>query len=253
VFAYGLPDGRIYSRTGNECHSLYEIGDQLRKAHEELRKGGLSPHVILFEVYAYGKNVKDISGAFRRQSEQFPDAIAMVHDAIPYDDFVAGHSDIPYLYRKDIAEMYANAMGAQFVSSQLCMDEAQAYRISDSFIKLGQEGVILRNPQGKWTAGKRNEDLTKIKQELTYDLEVVGIKEGKGKYTGAVGTLTVRFNGGTQEVSGMMDLERLEWWVYPEEIIGCIVEVKCMCLTPDGWMREPRFKRVRDDKYIADA
>ena len=39
----------------------------------------------------------------------------------------------------------------------------------------------------------------------------------------------------------------------PASIVGKIVEVEAMGYTSDGFLREPRFIRVRDDKEIPDV
>lgn len=250
VFGFALPDGRIFSRTGKQCTSLPHKSD---KIVERGTPKGLSDHVLIFEVYVEGWPVQDISGAFRRHFECFEAAELYIHDAIPFQDFVAGDCPTPFKYRTTIAKVYAELLEEPYIDNVLLDTEEQAVDMAAELIDAGCEGIILRDPNAGWYAGKRNAYLTKIKQEETYDLEVVGVTEGKGKYKGTLGSLTVRFNGGTQEISGMTDRDRNAWWTVPEIIVGKIVEVQCMCLTTDGWMREPRYKMVRTDKSTPDA
>lgn len=252
VFAYCLPDGRIFSRTGKECFSLNHISKAVVIAADKCKAVGLQPHVIIGEVYVGGWPVQQISGSFRRQSQQFTEAKLMVHDAITVEDFVNGYSATPYVYRYGAAKTLAMLAGQPFVPSCRILTEADAYEMAEEVIQDGGEGIVLRNPYGVWQAGKRNADLTKIKQDMTFDLEVIGMKEGKGKYAGTLGTLTVRFNGHKQDISGMTDAQRDLWWADPSLIAFEIVEVQCMCLTPDGKMREPRFKMIRYDKATPD-
>jgi hypothetical protein len=252
VFAFGLPDGRIFSRTGKECFSLPHISYSLRKASKEALSIGFRTHVILFEVIVPGWSVESISGAFRRQSEQFTDAQAWIHDAIPYLDFRVGSCNVKYKHRECIAEAYATFMGRPFAKQFIVDHEEAARSCAEARIAAGQEGLILRDPDGTWTAGARNEYLVKIKQDETFDLKVIGIQPGGGKYKSTLGTLTVRFDGGTQNISGMSDEQRDAWWECPELILDKIVEVECMCVTTYGKMREPRFKRIRDDKFEGD-
>jgi DNA ligase-1 len=50
----------------------------------------------------------------------------------------------------------------------------------------------------------------------------------------------------------MTDAQRELWWAEPTLINGKVVEVKAMKELPDGSLREPRFKCIREDKTIGD-
>jgi DNA ligase-1 len=132
------------------------------------------------------------------------------------------------------------------------MDESSVRAHAESIIEAGGEGGVYKQVFGIWAAGAKNEVMMKIKQGVSYDLEVVGVEEGKGKYEGTTGKLLCKWTEGrVVKCSGMTDQQRHEWWVRPP--IGSIVQVDGMCLTPDGMVREPRFKIVRTDKVEADA
>lgn len=82
--------------------------------------------------------------------------------------------------------------------------------------------------------------LYKVKNTETFDLEVLGVIPGKGKFNGMMGALkTKKGNVGT----GFSVLQRKESWA-----IGDIIEIECMELTPNGQFRHPRFIRRRIDK-----
>jgi DNA ligase-1 len=77
--------------------------------------------------------------------------------------------------------------------------------------------------------------------------------KGEGKYSDTLGALLVRDkNGITHTISGMTDGQRELWWENPLLIQGKVVEVKAMKELPDGSLREPRFKCIREDKTIGD-
>ncbi len=249
-FAYGLcvpGDNRIFSRTGEEVKSLRHI-------EEELAKLSYMNCVLIFEVYRNGWPVNKISGAFRRQSEQFTEAVAYVHDCIPYEDFVKGVCSIPYRERTRRVQFLSNATFLKRVYGIPIVNQEHAYEYAEGLIREGSEGLVLKDPNGTWKAGARNEMMTKIKQELSYDLLVIGMEEGRGKYENTLGKLVCRWTDDrVVKVSGMTDAQRERWWNAPETIEGCIVKVDAMCLTPDGMLREPRFKEVRSDKVEADV
>lgn len=99
-------------------------------------------------------------------------------------------------------------------------------------VKNGHEGLILR----------QGDTWLKVKTQETYDVEVIGIKPGKNKNEGKLGSLLTPMGAvGT----GLSDQEREELLTIP---LGTIIEVECMELTKNGKFRHPRFIRVRWDK-----
>ena len=84
--------------------------------------------------------------------------------------------------------------------------------------------------------------LYKVKGTETYDVPVIGVQEGTGRNLGRMGALLTPMGkvGG-----GFTDAHRE---LYYKDIIGKIIEVECMELTPDGKFRHPRFVRLREDK-----
>lgn len=108
--------------------------------------------------------------------------------------------------------------------------------IEDLFKKAvaeGYEGLVLK--QGSvWY---------KIKEDYTADVLIIGVQEGTGRNKGRLGALlTTRGKVGT----GLTDADRKELW--KTQVIGQLVEVSYMELTPSGKFRHPRFVRIRDDK-----
>jgi hypothetical protein len=99
--------------------------------------------------------------------------------------------------------------------------------------ELGYEGLMLR----------QGDTWLKVKPTETFDVPVLQVIEGTGKYVGMMGALmTPKGKVGT----GFTDKDRYDMWHRPwgDELI----EVECMSLTKDGKFRHPRFKRIRWDK-----
>lgn len=201
-----------------------------------------------------------IAGRCKDETDLFPEAYMVVHDAIPYLDFVAGHCAIPYEDRYEVAFKIACHLGWDNSGYYIVDSDQQAREFAEALIARGKEGAVFKQPHGTWTAGKKNEVIMKIKQELSYDLTVTGVSEGAGKYTGTTGTIECffrRFGKKDGEVvvapiSGMSDKERDLWWNDPTIIIGQIVQVDAMRFTEFGMLREPRYKGIRFDKEQAD-
>ena len=255
VYAFGLAtpdDTRIFTRTGKQVHSLKHIEEQLAIAATMFQ-----PAVYIFEVAVLGWPVNKINSRFSRKSEQFTEACAYIHDVIPLDDFIAGHCELPYRLRYAAADLIATRLKHFYcITVTDLQDEAAAMCMASNVIEDGGEGIVIKRVYGTWTAGKKNEMMMKIKREVSYDLEVTSIEAGQcdGKYAGTLGKLVCRWTDGrVVRISGMTDAQRDLWWLHPERIIGRIVKVDGMCLTPDGMIREPRFKEIRIDKDEADV
>lgn len=105
---------------------------------------------------------------------------------------------------------------------------------------LGYEGLVLRQCD-RWI---------KIKPEETHDVTITGYVEGRGKHLGKLGYVkTVQGDVG----SGFADVEREVLWAEAKtgRLVGKVIEVRCMQVTPLGQFRHPVFVRMRHDKTIA--
>lgn len=251
VYAYQIireGDYRIFSATGMQYKSLKHI-EESGKTLE------VQDVVLIFEVHNSDYAVNIISGKCRDESNQHPELYAVVHDVIPYDDFINGFCNIEYSLRELVA-LAIHGMHYMHPTSFMIRSEAHADELFLEYTAKGHEGIIGRNPDGYWYgAHKRNEDLWKKKIELSYDLEVTHVFKGAGKYSCTTGTIGCRFRVfgkddgllDTVLCSGMTDNQRNTWWADPSSIIGKIVKVDAMTFTKNGLLREPRFKEVRAD------
>ena len=111
----------------------------------------------------------------------------------------------------------------------------------EEIIALGGEGIMLRKKDSLYKKG-RNKSLLKLKPYYDAEAKVIAINEGKGKYKGKMGSITVetsqgiKFNVG----SGFTDLEREN-----PPSIGSIITYKYNGKTRKGKPRHPVFLRKR--------
>lgn len=107
----------------------------------------------------------------------------------------------------------------------------------DLVVAEGYEGLVLRQGS-KWI---------KVKPRQSHDVKVTGIIEGTGKHKGRMGALMTDMG---KVGTGFTDEERQCWWWdhKADGVIGRLIEVECMELTPAGKFRHPRFLRIRYDK-----
>lgn len=179
-----------------------------------------------------------------------------VWDSLTFSEFENGLSTRPY------TERFGEAIRLSFMTQSLqpipsyrvySMKEAQA--IADEYISEGFEGAVVKKLDTIWEDGT-SKDMVKIKEVYDADLYCVGIKLGKGKYKGKIGSLILQTSCGRIEVdcgSGLTDLDRNK---HPDEFIGKIIEIqynKFIQSKKDkpASLYLPRFVEVREDKNIA--
>lgn len=140
------------------------------------------------ELYLPGYTVNDINSFVKNSSLPqhyklqywcYDLAIENITAMKRYEILSHNSLHIPHGFTK---ESHLNNV-AQFVTLP-CYDinnisDAIAYR--DSFISLGFEGLIIRNPQAEYAFGKRNSSMFKFKRKEDGLFEIVDIKEDKRK------------------------------------------------------------------------
>lgn len=135
-------------------------------------------------------------------------------------------------------------------------DEDEMMQIFLSVTSRGGEGIMLNEKYSPYKH-KRGSHLLKLKDTWRLDMKVIGLKEGKGKYEGKIGSLeceAIDETYGTKYhtfAGGLSDEERemTDW-------IGQIVEIECNGKSQNAKtlgsreysIRHARFIRRRTDK-----
>lgn len=243
----------IYSRTGEEYTSLNHLKKEL---YYLAAKTGTD--FIIFEAYIPHTPQPIISGYCRDKKNQHPEVGAYIHDCLSIDEF-NGEYITPYSQRyaelcagiERMCNQHIHLVEQHPVWSQREIDKM----VTEVYCHDG-EGVVLRNPEASYSPGKRNSDILKIKRTVTYDLKVIALEEGKGKYQNACGKLICRWKDGKsiKVGSGLTDKQRRVWWspLCYDDIVGKIVEIEAMAESSKGVLREPRFIGIRHDKIEGD-
>jgi DNA ligase-1 len=242
--------GQLCSSAGREIPSLTYLSAKLKKLSSPSRNLR-----FIFEATIPNKLFHELNGILNRKYEPAEGVVLNLHDVVAIDE-----PTTPFYARYEKCKVYKDVFQQVFEQQvslipvlEISKEEPVFYNHFGDIITAGGEGVILKDIDSGYHFGKRNDSMLKIKEEVTKDLVVVGMVAGEGKYSDTLGALRVKSkNGLVHTISGMTDGQRELWWSRPELSVGKIVEVKAMKELPDGSLREPRFKCIREDKTIGD-
>ena len=120
----------------------------------------------------------------------------------------------------------------------------ELYYELDRIVDEGGEGLMLRDAEALFYESGRSNTLLKVKKQDDAEAIVLGYKDGKGKYSGMVGSLKCKMVGKdiNFNCSGMTDTERDN-----PPPVGSIITYAYNGLTKNGKPRFPRFIRVKND------
>ena len=129
------------------------------------------------------------------------------------------------------------------VAQQRCQGVAQLLAERDRVVRLGGEGLMLRQPASAYEAG-RSSTLLKVKPYDDAEATVIAHEPGKGKYAGKLGALRVRTDDGREFSigSGFSDAQRES-----PPSVGTVITYRFRGLTAKGMPRFPSFLRIRRD------
>jgi DNA ligase-1 len=207
--------------------------------------------VCIGEAWWPGANQQsEISGDFRRM-EPSDRLIVLVNDCLTEEEFAAGYSAVPYVERLARVPISQDRHWGKVPSLQpgtYGCPQAMCNELLRT--EHGYDGVILRDPQGTWTAGSGTTgEIIKIKRVLSFDLRVLEVNKVTGEKTGRdVYKLVVDYRGKRLGVGSGVPHDCAD---VPS--VGDIVEIEAMDESAHGLLREPRFKSIRFDKPEPDA
>jgi ATP-dependent DNA ligase len=253
----------IFSRTGKQFTNCDEALSTLSL------NGSFSNRnvVYLCELICPSISLEELSGAVNpNRTEPLSDELQanlqsarlICFDAVTVKDFVDGcnNESGPFDYR--FFNMIFNVAKALTVPVS---DLSGFTDFANSITTMGGEGAVLKQVDAPWVAGKKDYNYTKLVCGCDFDLEVLGVEEGKGKRKGMAANLLLRWRMyGKPEgevvtipVDGRFDdSTRIHWFNNPSEIVGKVVHVHALQLGSKGLLRLAKVHEVRIDKTVAD-
>ena len=247
---YASADGEVHVRT-RQNEPLYSV-DHIK----EWLYGLLYPHHhIVGELYVEGLPFKDISGLVRAERPA-PELVLKVFDFYVEGKEYQTYNDRMRSMAADIGIHVERESPVHLIKGVHIMDEKTLKENIETFDKLypEKEGIIIRNLLGKMEIGKRSWNLMRHKAIGSADLRLVGFEEaieGKTKKPkGMVGRLLVEYKGQTIGCGPgcLTHDERKAMWSNPDNYLQKIVEVEYKPDQTYAALREPVFKRWRDEK-----
>ena len=129
------------------------------------------------------------------------------------------------------------------VAQTRCQGINQLLVQRDRVVRLGGEGLMLRQPESRYE-GQRSSTLLKVKPYDDAEATVIAYEPGKGKFAGKLGALRVRTDDGRDFSIGTGLTDALRQAPPP---IGTVITYRFRGLTARGRPRFPTFFRVRQD------
>jgi DNA ligase-1 len=192
---------------------------------------------------------------------------------------VAGQDLIDRPLHERLTRLDTIVPGERLIPRLSTADPLEASRFLDEAMEARQEGVMVKDRDSLYEAGRRGKSWRKVKPVHTYDLVVLGVEWGHGRREGYLSNIHMgardprtgeyvmvgkTFKGMTDEMlawqtARFLDLEasRDKWAVFvrPEQVVEVAIDgVQTSTRYPGGIaLRFARVKRYRDDKDPQEA
>ncbi|HVL51803.1 MAG TPA: ATP-dependent DNA ligase [Actinomycetota bacterium] len=217
----------------------------------------------------------------------FQETVSMIDAGAPPEGVVTFLFDLLHVDGEDLLDMPLEVRSARLshiapglrVPALVTADAAEAQRVLDEALRAGHEGVVVKDVDSHYAAGRRGKAWRKVKPVRTFDLVVLGAEWGHGRRRGWLSNLHLgaRLPGTGEFVmvgkcfKGLTD-EILHWQtaallareqerrgivvvVRPELVVEIAIDgVQASTRYPGGvTLRFARVKRYRPDKKAAEA
>ena len=232
----------MLSRTGKPVKHMDHIAKELEWLPEGRFMDG--------ESYNHDITFEEITGMCRTSLES--SASEKPLDQIQFhvfDTFDLKNMDEPFIERlENIKTFFKKRMNSvKKVPTVLVDSKDLIYDWHQEFTKGGYEGVMARDPKGKYHLADRSNHLLKLKSFDTDEYKIVDAVAARGRDTGTVVWVCETQSGQRFSVRprGSVD-QRRNWLATKDRHIGKMLTVQYQNLTPDGLPRFPVGLTFRD-------
>ena len=196
----------------------------------------------------------ELDGELWSKRGDFENIQSIVMDKIPSDKwkeikymlFEAPHVKGNFLQRLQKVQKYIDEkrlLHVKVIEQKKCKNTKNMQEFLQSVLDRGGEGLIVKDASREYFTG-RSSSVLKVKKVYDMEAEVIGYKEGRGKFSGMMGSLHVRLKDGIDFFvgSGFSSEVRQN----PPKI-GSVVTFKYYGFTKKGKPKFASFMRVRKD------
>ena len=255
------------SRSGEPVKSMAHIAEHLLETYPALKDAGRV--AICGEAWALGLEFNEISGLFRRQYPA-PELWFVPFDCVPWDygqldttPILGQLNDAPYPtpYRTRLGALvdgFTPLLGRQVIRPRFTplhgdlseVFEAATYEAKrlKALTTGAYDGAVLARSAGTYQVGSgKGGEFIKCKPLLSETVTVIGADLDKGAKTGkSTAALLFELAGKVQKVSTGLTQQQVDE-ITAVGWVGKRIEVEAMGITVNGYLREPRFKGIRND------
>ena len=249
-----------YTREGRENDNFPHLIEGLTPLLD------LLPGSIVLDGEVTGFDFRDLMSQLNRKyNTNTKSAKLALFDIIPLSDFRNGLCDIIQRERDDAlialeGPLYEHTSGNVYIlpKKEVDLDTTEGKDILKEFNKFvlsqNYEGIMIKDPEAVYKCD-RNTAWLKMKPFITLDLIIKDIEEGTKKNAGRMGNFICvgEHEGKNIEVSvgsGFTDMERNEFWISKDTLIGRMVEIEADEISQNKKghysLRFPRFVKFRD-------
>lgn len=255
-------NGKIFENFNHVCNDIADNADVLSRMCKVMGHSMVDGFVLDGEVMSNSFN-ELMKQARRKTDVESSDSVFYAFDILPLADFRRGYWNAQQHKRSETLEemrpVFDKMTTVQLlpyivVDLDTAEGKDQFHRYCKDMVDSGKEGVMIKSMDAPYESRRGNFWL-KYKPVYTYDLKVVAVEEGTGKNVGKMGALVcegtedgkfIRVNVG----SGFTDVQREDYWVNQNFVIGRIAEIMADAITQNQnssySLRFPRFNRFRD-------
>lgn len=233
----------MLSRTGKDVKHMDHIGDEVKGI---LKEGDF----LDGENYSPNKTFEEITGLCRTTLQ----SSANEKDLGGIKFFVFDKLNLKNL--NETFEVRQNNLKTFFLKKFKNLEMVETKILNskklievehDKYVDLGYEGIMIRDPKGKYSLAERSNKLLKFKKFQTEEYEIVGSNEGTGKDAGTVVWVCRTEQGKPFCVRPTGSLaQRKQWFRDRDQYIGNMLTVKFQNLTEYGFPRFPVGLGIRD-------
>ena len=254
----------LYSRNGKPFDNFPQIVAALEAIADRFVHSIYGADIrIVFDGEIVGQSFQDLMRqAQRKKDVNTDDMVYHIFDWMPMAQFEEGHCNTPQRLRTEWLETQRGLIESQptlAVTTGITVDldvaegHDQLQRYAEDAVAAGLEGIMIKDLEAPYEC-RRSSFWMKLKPTITVDLDIVGFEEGTGRNTGRLGAIVCKGidNGKLISVnvgSGLSDLQRDQYWINRDSLLGRVVEVQADAVTQnqDGTysLRFPRFERFR--------